>query len=165
MKKNITRDDVSHLLCREIQAPLVAALIKGFAREIGKERAYGIAAKVIAQDAVESGSTLAQKFSGNSLHELRRVVEEVWAKDDTMEIENINMEGDSLNFDVTHCGYAEMYKRLGIAELGVLLSCNRDFVFMEGFNPEIKLTRTKTIMEGADCCDFRYTKKRSDKDI
>ncbi len=160
MKKNITRDDVSHLLCREIQAPLVAALIKGFAGEIGEERAYGIAAKVIAQDAIESGKALAQKFSGNSLEELRRLIDEVWAEDGTMQIEHRDFDENSLNFDVTLCGYAEMYKRLGIAVLGVLLSCNRDFVFMEGFNPEIKLTRTKTIMEGADCCDFRYTKKK-----
>jgi hypothetical protein len=25
-----------------------------------------------------------------------------------------------------------------------------------GFNPQLKLVRTKTIMEGADHCDFRY---------
>lgn len=159
MMKNITRDEISHLLCREIQAPLVAALIQGFANEIGEESAQTIAAEVIAHDAVKSGRALAQKFSGNSFKELRRVVEEVWAKEGTMQIEHLHNDENSLNFDVTHCGYAEMYRRLGIEELGVLLSCNRDFVFMEGFNPKIKLTRTKTIMEGADCCDFRYANK------
>jgi len=30
---------------------------------------------------------------------------------------------------------------------------------MEGFNPEIELVRTKTIMGGSECCDFRYMKK------
>ncbi len=157
MKNKITRKDVSHLLCREIQAPLIAALIKGFAKEVGEERAHTIAASVISQDAVESGKTLAEKFNGNSLKDLCRIVEEVWAEDGTMQIENLHINKNVLNFDVTHCGYAEMYKRLGIAELGVLLSCNRDFVFMEGFNPAIQLARTQTIMEGAACCDFRYT--------
>jgi hypothetical protein len=30
---------------------------------------------------------------------------------------------------------------------------------MEGFNPEIELRRTQTIMEGAEHCDFRYRKR------
>lgn len=57
------------------------------------------------------------------------------------------------------CGYAKMYERLGIQDLGYLLSCSRDASFMDGFNPEIELIRTQTIMEGAEYCDFRYKKK------
>jgi hypothetical protein len=26
-----------------------------------------------------------------------------------------------------------------------------------GFNPDLKLTRTQTVMEGASHCDFRFT--------
>ena len=47
---------------------------------------------------------------------------------------------------------------LGIPELGAVLSCNRDAALIEGFNPSVTLVRTQTIMEGAPCCDFRYTK-------
>jgi hypothetical protein len=49
-----------------------------------------------------------------------------------------------------------MYRELGIARLGPILSCARDFALIEGFNPQICLTRTQTLMEGAPCCDFRY---------
>jgi hypothetical protein len=52
-----------------------------------------------------------------------------------------------------------MYEKLGIKELGCVLSCSRDFSFMEGFNSEIELIRTKTIMGGFECCDFRYVRK------
>ena len=45
---------------------------------------------------------------------------------------------------------------LGIPEIGALLSCNRDFSLVEGFNPAVKLTRTQTMMEGASHCDFRF---------
>ena len=156
-KESIT--EISHLLCREIQAPIVTALIKGFAREIGYNEALVIAKEVIREDAVLSGKSLAEKYSGNSLEDLLKIVEEVWAKDETMEIENIKINENELQFDVTYCGYAEMYERLGIKELGCLLSCSRDFPFMDGFNPEMELIRTKTIMEGAKYCDFRYRKK------
>ena len=84
------------------------------------------------------------------------MVEEVWAQDGAMEIANVELAEDSLSFDVTRCGYAEMYRRLGLEDLGVTLSCQRDFAFNEGFNPKIRLERSQTLMEGAPSCDFRY---------
>ena len=159
MKNKEKTGSVTHLMCREIQAPIASALIKGFAKEFGTEKTHALAKKIICQDAVLSGKTLAEKYSGNSLNELLKVVQEVWSKDGTMEIENINIDQASLQFDVTRCGYAEMYERLGIKDLGVILSCGRDFAFMEGFNPEIELVRTKTIMEGDDICNFCYQTK------
>jgi hypothetical protein len=52
-----------------------------------------------------------------------------------------------------------MYRALGIPELGEVLSCQRDAALIEGFNPEVTLTRTQTIMQGAPCCDFRYARR------
>ena len=150
---------VTHLMCREIQAPIISELIKGFAKEFGTEETYALAHKIICKDAAFSGKTLAEKYSGNSLNELLKVVQEVWAKDGTMDIKHLSLGQTSLQFDVTRCGYAEMYERLGIRELGVILSCSRDFAFMDGFNPQIELVRTKTIMEGDNICDFCYKRK------
>jgi hypothetical protein len=39
------------------------------------------------------------------------------------------------------------------------LSCARDYALIEGFNPDVSLKRTQTIMEGATHCDFRYCLK------
>ena len=64
--------------------------------------------------------------------------------------------GDRLDFNVTRCRYAEMYRALGIPELGSMLSCNRDYALIDGFNQEAVLNRTQTIMEDASHCDFRY---------
>jgi len=67
---------------------------------------------------------------------------------------------EKFSFNVTRCRYAEMYRALGIPEIGALLSCNRDFSLVEGFNPDVKLTRTQTVMEGASHCDFRFELRR-----
>ena len=61
--------------------------------------------------------------------------------------------------NVTRCRYAEMYEELGLQELGYMLSCARDFAMIDGFNPRINLTRTQTIMEGANHCDFLFELK------
>ena len=79
-----------------------------------------------------------------------------WLKGDALTIEVRHVDDTAYDFDVTRCRYAEMYRALGIPELGAILSCGRDFALGEGFNPDLKLTRTQTIMEGAPCCDFRY---------
>ena len=161
MKKTSYDMRITHLKCREIQAPIVSSLIQGFAEEIGSDKTIEVAKKVINKDAIKSGKKLAQEYSGNSVRELTKIVKEVWAKDDAMKIQIIRENNNELFFDVTYCGYAEMYEDMGIKELGFIFSCSRDFPFMEGFNSEIELTRTKTIMEGAECCDFRYKKRQS----
>jgi hypothetical protein len=50
-----------------------------------------------------------------------------------------------------------MYRDMGLGEIGHLLSCQRDGTFCEGYDSHLKLTRTQTIMQGADQCDFTYT--------
>jgi hypothetical protein len=55
--------------------------------------------------------------------------------------------------------YAEFYKELGLAELGYLVHCNRDHAMTEGFNSDLTLARTQTVIEGAPHCDFRFSKK------
>src|SRR5437763_18676 len=76
-----------------------------------------------------------------------------------LELDVLRDDGQALEFNVTRCRYAEMYRRLGLAGLGPVLSCNRDGSMIEGFNPDIEFRRTQTLMEGAPCCDFRYRKR------
>ena len=147
---------ITHLKRREIQAPIVSSLIGAFADEIGYDKAVDIAKEVIREQAVLSGKTLAQEYGGNSIAELSKIAKEVWAEDDGLEIKMIKETEKELCFDVSYCGYAEIYEKLGVKKLGCTLSCIRDFYFLEGFNPRIALKRTKTIMEGAEVCNFRY---------
>jgi hypothetical protein len=79
--------------------------------------------------------------------------------DDALVIDVIEQTEEKFSFNVTRCRYAELYENLGIRELGSALSCARDFALIEGFNPDVALERTQTIMEGAPFCDFRYRLK------
>ena len=158
VKRKESEMRITHLKRREIQAPIIASFIKGFAEEIGYDKAIAIAEKVIRDDAISSGKKLARGLAKNTLSELSKIVTEVWAEDGAMRIEMIRQSDNELFFDVTYCAYAEMYQKMGIRELGFILSCSRDVPFIEGFNPELELRRTKTLMDGADCCDFRYAK-------
>lgn len=74
-----------------------------------------------------------------------------------MRMELLALNENEFSFNVTRCRYAEMYRALGLEELGATLSCNRDAALIEGFNQNLQLTRTQTIMQGAPYCDFRYS--------
>ena len=150
---------ITHLKRREVQAPIVSSLINAFADKIGYNGAIEITKEVVREDAILSGKTLAEEYSGNSIAELSKIVKEVWAEDDAFEIKIIKETDKELFFDISYCGYAQIYEKLGVKKLGCILSCIRDFYFLEGFNPKITLKRTKTIMEGADCCNFRYVEE------
>jgi len=145
---------------REIEARILAPLLEALSQEFGRERVLEIARQTIIKVAREQGAQLAQSMGGNDLALFGDSLE-AWKQDDTMHIEVLEQSEERFAFNVTRCRYAEMYRLLGIPELGALLSCNRDWALIQGFNPDVHLERTQTIMEGAPFCDFRYTMPRA----
>jgi L-2-amino-thiazoline-4-carboxylic acid hydrolase len=140
---------------RELEARIVGPLIRAFAAELGQERALEVVRDVIAGLARESGAELAQALGERTLDAFARSLGR-WCENGALEIDILEQTPGELSFNVTRCRYAEMYRALGMAELGSSLSCQRDFALAEGFNPAIQLTRTQTIMGGAAYCDFRF---------
>jgi hypothetical protein len=145
---------------REIEAGVIAPLVRAFAAEVGEERAREILAGVIGEMARQAGCAAATVVGGNDIPHLKQVVEN-WTAGGALELDVLRDDAEAFEFNVVRCRYAEMYRRLGLADLGPLLSCNRDGKMIEGFNPDIAFLRTQTLMEGAAHCDFRYrdTKK------
>ncbi len=146
---------ISILARREIEARILGPILKAFMREFGEEKTLKITASVIASIAQETGAQLAKNLGDNSLEAYARS-HSLWTKEDALQMEILEQSPKKFYFNVTRCRYAEMYKELGMSEFGYLLSCGRDAALMAGFNPQIKLTRTQTIMDGAPYCDFRY---------
>ena len=80
----------------------------------------------------------------------------LWKASGGMEMEVKEQTATRYVFNVTRCRYAEMYREMGLEEIGHLLSCQRDATFCEGYDNRLRLTRTQTIMQGASHCDFDY---------
>jgi hypothetical protein len=159
---DVRLNQVGVLTRREIEARILGPMLEAFGKEFGRERVLEIARKVIIEVAREQGKSLADSMRGNSLAHFDASMD-AWKKDDAIQIEVLERVEERFSFNVTRCKYAEMYRELGIPELGSILSCSRDFSLIEGFNPEVKLTRTQTLMDGADHCDFRYEVGGEDK--
>ncbi len=152
-----TLNEIGVLRRSEIEARILLPVIDALGRQFGRERVVGIVRDVIVQVAREQGRQLAARMGGDSLAHFAAALED-WAKGDAYRMEVLERSDERFAFNVTRCRYAEMYRALGIPELGALLSCNRDFALIEGFNPGVRLTRTQTIMDGAPYCDFRFVR-------
>jgi hypothetical protein len=148
-------NSIGVLVRREVEARLLIPLLQALGEEFGRERVLQVTRQVIIQIANEQGAQLAGLSGGCTLAHFSASLE-AWKKGDAMQIETLEQSQKRLSFNVRRCRYAEMYAALGAPELGFLLSCNRDAALIEGFNPQIRLTRNQTIMQGADFCDFRY---------
>ncbi len=140
---------------RELEARIVGPLVRAFADEIGDERALEIVRGVIARLACQAGDDLANRLGDRSLEAFVSALGS-WSEGGALELKILEQSSDRLSFNVTRCRYAEMYRALGLQDLGASLSCSRDLHLIAGFNPGITLERTQTIMEGAEFCDFRF---------
>ena len=145
---------ITVLARREIEAGVTGPLIRAFIDELGRDRALEVVRRTIDRLAEQSGRDLAEKMGGTSLLDLARGME-AWSAGGAMECHVLELTERAFDYDVTRCRYVDMYQRLGLLDLGPILSCGRDFKLLRGFNPAFRMTRTKTLMEGGDCCDFR----------
>ena len=140
----------------KIQAQVLVPLVKALQAELGAERANALVRKAVGDVYRRFGEQWWRAKQSSHLGENLASAFAAFAKGDAITYTVRAQSQESYEIDVTSCRYAQFYKELGEPELGFLLVCSLDFPFIEGADPDLKLTRTQTIMQGASHCDFRY---------
>jgi hypothetical protein len=155
MKGNRENREINRIEKRAIEALAVAPFIRAVSQRIGRNEALAILGEVNQKEAFQRGRSLAEKVDQNGIEAL---VDEVagWGRGGVWEMDVLEQTAKTYFFNVTRCPYYDKYRELELDEFGVYFSCCRDEPFARGFNSRLRLVRTKTIMEGADHCDFRY---------
>jgi L-2-amino-thiazoline-4-carboxylic acid hydrolase-like protein len=151
--------DISHLQRRKIEGRVLIPFIQALRDKFGENAMHEVVDETIRKLAVEDGARWAATY-GATTASLRKVAQELWAGGGSMDIQVVRESDNELDFNVTRCRYAEFYKELGLSDLGYRVHCNRDHAMVVGFNSELELSRSQTLMEGAACCDFRFRKRR-----
>ena len=147
----------------KIQARVLVPLVKALQAELGEERANAIVRQALGDMYRTLGKQWWQAQKASSLGDNMAAAFDRFAAGDALDYEVIEQSPDAFQANVTGCRYAQFYKELGAPELGFLLVCSSDFPMAEGFGPDVQLTRTQTIMQGASHCDFRYTFKKRER--
>ena len=140
----------------KIQAQVLVPLVKAMQAELGEEKANRLVRKTLGDLYRRFGEEFWKGKNEPNLGKSVASAFKTYAQDGALEYRVDEQSQDAFALDVTRCRYAEFYKELGAPELGFLLVCTADFAVAEGFGPDVSLTRTQTIMQGATHCDFRY---------
>jgi hypothetical protein len=144
---------------RRIEAEIIKPIYEILVRDYGQEKAAAVIGEAVSHAAVEAGRQFAAREPNGPDLQGFIALQELWEKDDALKVEIIASDATHFDYDVHRCRYAEMYHEMGLGEIGHLLSCNRDELFIVGYDPRVELKRDHTIMGGDGRCDFRYKVK------
>ncbi len=149
--------EIGILARRKIEAAIIAPIYEEMVREVGETRAQAILDTAISKAAIAAAKSFADRTEGGTNLRTFQALQVLWTRDNALEIEVLATTDERFDYNVRRCRYSETYREMGLGHIGHLLSCNRDGVFCQGYNPAIKMKRTQTLMQGAEYCDFRYT--------
>ena len=142
---------------RRIEAAFAKGVYDEMKAELGEATAKRILVGAVIKLAKQTAAEMARQAPGGEPSlDAFRAIQPRWTAEDALRIDVVKSTESEFAFNVTRCRYAEMYRAMGLAELGAVLSCNRDGAFCEGYDKRLKLQRTQTLMGGATHCDFRY---------
>jgi hypothetical protein len=142
---------------RRIEAAILKHVYDTLEASHGAVVAKRTIADAVRRSAMEQAGQFAAAVGGKTSLQTFIDRQELWLRGGALEREVLEQSGTKYRFNVTRCKYAEMYREMGLGEIGHLLSCQRDGTFCEGYDKRLTLKRTQTIMQGADHCDFDYT--------
>ena len=100
----------------------------------GPEVAKKAIAEAVRKSAMEQAAEMAARVGGNTSLQTFIDRQEMWTRGGALERDVIEQSDTRYRFNVTRCKYAEMYRDMGLGEIGHLLSCQRDGTFCEGYD-------------------------------
>ena len=140
-----------------IQAQVLVPVLRALRSELGRERADAIVKQALRDWSKQLFAAVGDSVDGGPLRKwaaMHSAMAEITEQAVTVEMRRQDKE--VLEFDVTHCRFAEFFRALGEPELGALLICATDFDIAAAGGGEVSFTRDQTIMQGASSCTFRY---------
>jgi predicted ArsR family transcriptional regulator len=140
-----------------IQAQVLVPVLQALRSELGKAKADAVVKQALRGWSKQLFAAVGNGVDGSPRRKwaaMHTAMAEITEQDVTVEMRRHDKE--ALEFDITHCRFAEFFRALGEPELGALLICESDFDIAAAGSGEVSFTRDQTIMEGAPSCTFRY---------
>ena len=132
-------------------------LVRELEQTIGKEKAHEIVVRTAEKLAVEGIKKGIEEEPVNSFEDfIRGRSSRGPISSHATSEELLEATSNTLVFNMTECLWAKTWKELNASDIGYLWNCKPDFAVVQAIHPRLKLKRTKTLMQGDDCCDFTY---------
>src|ERR1044071_5434973 len=127
-----------------IQAQVLVPVLRALRAELGKERADTIVKDALRDWSKQLFAAMSESAEGSPRRKwaaMHTALAEVTEREVTFEM--IRHDRHALEFDVTHCRFAEFFRALDEPELGALLVCATDFDIVAAGGRDGGLTRAQ----------------------
>jgi hypothetical protein len=134
-----------------------ARLLMALANKAGKEEFLATLEAVSMEMARQDGANNAGKVAKNDMATFQADMVDpnsFWRHALTYDI--VENTEHAFEVKVTECLWAQAYRACGAPEIGYAMWCHSDFGRCQGFNPKMRMERTKTLMQGDNCCNHRW---------
>src|SRR6266478_6406579 len=128
-----------------IQAQVLVPVLRALRSKLGKENADAVVKQALRDWSKQLFAAIADGVDGSPGRKwaaMHTAMAEITEHDVTVEMRRHDKE--ALEFDITHCRFAEFFRALGEPELGALLVCEADFDIAAA-GGDVTFTRDQTI--------------------
>lgn len=130
-------------------------ILKHLEEDIGKERLLEMLKKASYEENVKLGRRLSSRIP--SLQVFANPFRDETSNVSKTIVRKIVEDNEkAFEMQVNECLTEIVFREADALDLGYACVCHADFGLPVGINPRLKLIRTKTLMQGHDCCNHRY---------
>ena len=142
----------------ELPHPAILEIFNELEKTMGKEKALELIEKVAFKQIEKQVKEMLAEMPINSWEDFLALFqstsdEHIWDKVNVDEYKRVK--GNVRESKTVECLYADVWKKWGAPEVGFRWHCAGDKAFIEMLHPNHTLERTKTLMQGDDCCNFK----------
>ncbi|MHA2432861.1 MAG: L-2-amino-thiazoline-4-carboxylic acid hydrolase [Candidatus Thorarchaeota archaeon] len=153
-KMSVTYEQYVH----DIHAPRIQ-LAREFEKALGKEKTHEIIKSMSERNGAEFARKVGERERFESMAEYLAYTKKVYGSEYYSHVLTGKWKEapNEYWFTCTECLNAKVFRDMDAADLGYIMLCNIDFAMTSAFHQKLRLERTKTLMEGDECCNFHCT--------
>src|SRR6185437_14772178 len=111
-------DALPILTQRRIEAAFAKGIYDEMKEEVGEATAKRILTNAVIKLAKQAAAEMARDAPGGASLDSFRGIQPRWTAEDALRIDVVKSTETEFHFNVTRCRYAEMYRAMGLADLG-----------------------------------------------
>ena len=131
--------------------------MKKMAEKVGKAKFLELLKESAAEAAAEMMAGMAQSFPKRDLAAFSQSMKNpdpVFKH--ALMFTTVEDSAKAFEVKITECLWAKTFREADAADIGYAAICHGDFAMAKAFNPNIRLLRTKTLMQGHDHCNHKW---------
>jgi len=133
-----------------------AHVMKKLAADIGHDAFLAMLQRAESEKTVQQITLMAQSAPSRDLGTF-----EYWMKTQPIQrgalvYDVLEENAAAFEIHVSQCLWAKTFRAQDAGDIGYASICAQDYIATTTFNPKMRLIRTKTLMQGDDCCNHRW---------